>query len=86
MIDVFSVLDNIILGAETVGKLGFLKKKEARKKVLELSEKYGVSKVVYGHLHGRYGRTEIKCEKNGVSYYMTSCDKLGNRLIEIDGD
>lgn len=52
----------------------------------ELSEKYGVSKVVYGHLHGRYGRTEIKCEKNGVSYYMTSCDKLGNRLIEIDGD
>ena len=42
LIDVFSVLDNIILGAETVGKLGFLKKKEARKKVLELSEKYGL--------------------------------------------
>ena len=42
LIDVFSVLDNIILGAETEGKLGFLKKKEARKKVLELSEKYGL--------------------------------------------
>ena len=42
LIDVFSVLDNIILCAETVGKLGFLKKKEARKKVLELSEKYGL--------------------------------------------
>ena len=31
LIDVFTVLDNIILGAETT-KLGFLQKKEARKK------------------------------------------------------
>ncbi len=42
LIDVFTVLDNIILGAETTGKLGFLKKKEARKKVIDLSEKYGL--------------------------------------------
>ena len=42
LIEVFTVLDNIILGAETTGKLGFLKKKEARKKVQELSEKYGL--------------------------------------------
>ncbi|MGN0715295.1 MAG: ABC transporter ATP-binding protein, partial [Anaerovoracaceae bacterium] len=42
LIDVFTVLDNIILGAETTDKLGFLKKKEARKKVLELSERYGL--------------------------------------------
>ena len=42
LIDVFTVLDNIILGAETTNKLGFLKKKVARKKVLELSEKYGL--------------------------------------------
>ncbi|MGN0447140.1 MAG: ABC transporter ATP-binding protein [Acutalibacteraceae bacterium] len=41
LVDVFTVLDNIILGAETT-KLGFLQKKEARKKVLELSEKYGL--------------------------------------------
>lgn len=50
----------------------------------DLSEKYGVKKVVYGHLHGRYGRTEILHEKNGVEYIMTSCDKLGNRLYKID--
>lgn len=50
----------------------------------DLSEKYGVEKVVYGHLHGRYGRTEILHEKNGVEYIMTSCDKLGNRLYKID--
>lgn len=41
LIDVFTVLDNIILGAETT-KFGFLKKKEARQRVLELSEKYGM--------------------------------------------
>ncbi len=42
LVDVFSVLDNIILGSETV-KLGFLQKKKARKKVQELSDKYGLS-------------------------------------------
>lgn len=43
LVDVFTVLDNIILGAETTGKLGFLKKKEARDKVLALSKKYGLN-------------------------------------------
>ena len=42
LIEVFTVLDNIILGAETTDKLGFLKKKEAREKVMALSEKYGL--------------------------------------------
>ena len=41
LVDVFSVLDNIILGAEDA-RLGFLQKQEARKKVLALSEKYGL--------------------------------------------
>ena len=41
LIDVFTVLDNIILGAETT-RLGFLQKKEARAKVQALSEKYGL--------------------------------------------
>ena len=39
LVDVFTVLENIILGAEDT-KLGFLQKKEARKKVQALSEKY----------------------------------------------
>ena len=42
LIEVFTVLDNIILGAEDT-KLGFLQKKEARRKVKELSEKYGLA-------------------------------------------
>ncbi len=41
LVECFSVLDNIIMGVEPV-KYGFLQKKEARKKVLELSEKYGL--------------------------------------------
>ncbi len=41
LIDVFTVLDNIILGAEDT-KMGFLQKKAARKKVSELSERYGL--------------------------------------------
>jgi len=41
LIEVFTVLDNIILGAEDT-KLGFLQKKEARRKVQELSDRYGL--------------------------------------------
>lgn len=42
LVECFSVLDNIILGVETT-KGGFLQKEEARKKVLDLSEKYGLA-------------------------------------------
>ncbi|WP_418667413.1 ABC transporter ATP-binding protein [Allofournierella sp.] len=41
LVEVFSVLDNIILGVEP-GKGGFIQKDEARKKVVALSEKYGL--------------------------------------------
>ena len=41
LIEVFTVLDNIILGAETT-KAGFLQKKEARAKVEALSQRYGL--------------------------------------------
>ncbi len=42
LVEVFTVLDNIILGVEP-NKLGFLQKKAARKRVIELSEKYGLN-------------------------------------------
>ena len=41
LVECFTVLDNIILGVEP-NKLGFLQKAEARKKVVALSEKYGL--------------------------------------------
>ena len=42
LVEVFTVLENIILGAETT-KAGFIQKKEARRKVEELSKKYGLA-------------------------------------------
>ena len=41
LVDCFTVLDNIIMGVEPT-KHGLLQKKEAREKVLALSEKYGL--------------------------------------------
>ena len=41
LVEVFSVLDNIIMGVEP-NKFGFLQKAEAKKKVIALSERYGL--------------------------------------------
>lgn len=41
LVEIFTVLENIILGVEP-NKLGFLQKKKAREKVLKLSEEYGL--------------------------------------------
>ena len=41
LVEVFTVLENIILGVEPISK-GFLDKSQARKKIVELSERYGL--------------------------------------------
>ena len=41
LVECFSVLDNIILGVEP-NKAGFLQKKQAREKVVALSQRYGL--------------------------------------------
>lgn len=48
-----------------------------------LLEKYNVDAVVYGHLHG-YKKVNLKYVKNNIPYYLTSCDMVDNKLIEID--
>ena len=62
LVQCFSVLDNIILGVETV-KGGILQKDEARKKVMELSEKYGLmvnpDAIIEDISVGMQQRTEI---------------------------
>ena len=62
LVECFTVLDNIILGVEP-NKLGFLQKKEARKKVVALSEKYGLlvdpDALVEDITVGMQQRTEI---------------------------
>ena len=62
LVECFTVLDNIIMGVEPV-KAGFLQKKEAREKVLALSEKYGLKvdpdALVEDITVGMQQRTEI---------------------------
>lgn len=62
LIDVFTVLDNIILGAEDT-KFGFLSRKAAREKLEKLSEKYGLAVDLDAKIEditvGMQQRTEI---------------------------
>lgn len=62
LVECFSVLDNIILGVEP-NRYGFLKKAEARGKVMELSEKYGLhidpDAIIEDITVGMQQRTEI---------------------------
>ena len=62
LVECFSVLDNIILGVEPT-KNGFLQKKEARGKVVALSEKYGLQvdpdAIIEDITVGMQQRTEI---------------------------
>ncbi len=56
--------------------------KEEDNEITNMLEKYGVEKVVYGHIHA-YCKQNLVLQKNGVTYYLTSCDIVGNKLIEI---
>ncbi len=47
-----------------------------------LFEENKVEKVVFGHLHGS-GYFPLRCEKNGITYYLTSCDKARFTLTQI---
>ena len=62
LVECFTVLDNIILGVEP-NKFGFLDKKEARRKVIELSSRYGLAvdpdAVIEDITVGMQQRTEI---------------------------
>ena len=49
----------------------------------DLFKEYGVHSVVYGHLHGAQSRTQLIYDKQGIKYYLTSCDKLNNLLQPI---
>lgn len=50
----------------------------------ELFEKYGVKRVVYGHLHGKeIWKRGIKGILNGVQYDLVSQDYLEGRLLRL---
>ena len=49
----------------------------------QLMEKYKVDACIYGHLHGNQGRHELLVTKNGIKYYLTSCDLLDHKVASI---
>ena len=51
--------------------------------VTALLEKYGVNVVLYGHLHGKSARVTPTLKKHGITYILTSCDLVDNKLIEV---
>ena len=57
--------------------------KEEDNEVTALLEKYDVSAVVYGHIHAYYKQNLILV-KNNINYYLTSCDIVENKLVEIE--
>ena len=53
----------------------------------DMIEKYGIKKVVYGHLHGVWNNKVSKIATiNDVQYFLTSCDLVDNKLTLIAED
>ena len=48
----------------------------------KLFEEHGVQAVIFGHIHGA-AYFPIKTVKNGIEYYLTSCDKTGFALTRV---
>lgn len=48
----------------------------------ELFKKFNVSAVVYGHLHGK-NKLETQFNKDNIPYFLTSCDMVSNKLVQI---
>ncbi|NLB90189.1 MAG: serine/threonine protein phosphatase [Clostridiales bacterium] len=49
----------------------------------ELFQLYDVKQVVYGHLHKQGGKTGFSGVKNGIQYYLASCDMVNFELIQL---
>ena len=50
----------------------------------KIFEEFNIKKVIYGHLHGNDCRVKLQLNKNGILYYLTSCDKINNQLVLIE--
>ena len=89
LVDCFTVLDNIIMGVEPT-KHGFLQKKEAREKVLALSEKYGLhvdpDALIEDITVGMQQRTEIlKALYHGAELLILDEPSAALTDIEVEG-
>jgi predicted phosphohydrolase len=49
----------------------------------KLLEKYGINICVFGHLHNIRSDSKMFGEKNGIKYYLTSCDYLNFQPLKV---
>lgn len=50
----------------------------------EIFKENQVDSVIYGHLHGKNVRADKLVVKDGIKYYLTSCDQVDNKLVEVE--
>lgn len=51
--------------------------------ILQLMRDNQIDAAVYGHLHGKEARADKLLEISGAKFYLTSCDLVENKLVEI---
>lgn len=51
--------------------------------IISLLTKFDVKYCVFGHIHSYIGKYKIEEELGSIKYFLTSCDLLKNKLIEI---
>ena len=51
--------------------------------ITTLFDENDIRYVIYGHLHGNKSRHELQLKKKNTNYFLTSCDLVDNKLIQI---
>lgn len=54
--------------------------------IIKLLQDYNVKICIFGHIHACLGKYKIYEKLYGINFYLTSCDLLKNKLIEIKGE
>ncbi|MPQ43908.1 metallophosphoesterase [Clostridium tarantellae] len=49
----------------------------------DIFKEFKVSKVIYGHLHGKHLSNVLNGERNGIKYILTSCDYINFNPLQI---
>lgn len=49
--------------------------------VTDLLKRYNIQIALYGHLHGKNVRVKKELVKDGITYFLTSCDLIDNKLV-----
>ena len=69
--------------APLIAMMHYPPRSEGAEGFADLLAQYGVSDVVYGHLHGAGLSGAVRGEVDGIRYHQVSCDGLDFRLAQI---